>query len=45
MILICRSDFELLILEYVFVIYSDIKMINGFYIVSFIKIVVRDDDN
>lgn len=43
--LTCRSDLESLTLEYASVIYSDTKMINGSYTVSFTKIAVRDDDN
>lgn len=43
--LTCRSDLESLTLEYASVIYSDTKMINGSYTVSFTKISVRDDDN
>lgn len=43
--LTCRSDLESLTLEYASVIYSDTKMINGSYMVSFTKIAVRDDDN
>lgn len=43
--LTCRSDLESLTLEYASVIYSDTKMINGSYVVSFTKIAVRDDDN
>lgn len=43
--LTCRSDLESLTLEYASVIYSDTKMINGSYTVSFTKIAVRDDDS
>lgn len=43
--LTCRSDLESLTLEYASVIYSDTKMINGSYTVSFTKIAMRDDDN